>query len=206
MNVRLSDLEAANGSERREPSKPRGLKKLLSVAAAEVQAIHPRYLFCQFFISCLPHNSFCRVRTVLYRLAGFQIGKGTLILGKLSLTSDGPIASMFSIGAGSRVNAPFYAELNAPIIIGSNVSIGHNVVFITTDHDTSNPIDRAGTPKFDRIVIEDGAWIGACVTIFPGVTIGRASVVSAGSVVSQSVLANRLVGGVPARPIKTLDG
>lgn len=179
---------------------------MLAVAADEVRAIHPRYLFFQFFVSCLPHNSFCRVRTVLYRLAGFRIGKGSAILGKLSLTSDGPIASMFSIGASSRVNAPFYAELNAPIIIGNHVSIGHNVVFITTDHDTSNAVHRAGMTKFDRIVIEDGAWIGACVTILPGVTIGKGSVVSAGAMVSQSVLANKLVGGVPARPIKTLDG
>jgi len=32
-----------------------------------------------------------------------------------------------------------YAELNATITIGSDVAIGHNVVFVTTDHDTSNP-------------------------------------------------------------------
>jgi maltose O-acetyltransferase len=206
MNEGLGELQVANTRERREPSKPRGLKKLLAVVADEMHAIHPRYLFFQLFVSCLPHNSFSRVRTVLYRLAGFQIGKGTVILGRLSLTSDGPMASMLSIGASSRVNAPFYAELNAPIIIGNNVSIGHNVVFVTTDHDTSNAAHRAGTPKFNRIVIEDGAWVGACVTILPGVTIGKASVVAAGAMVSQSVLANRLVGGVPARPVKTLEG
>ncbi len=100
-----------------------------------------------------------------------------------------------------------YAELNAPITIGNNVSIGHNVVFITTDHDTSDAARRAGTPKFDRIVIEDGAWIGACVTILPGVTIGRASVDSAGAVVSHSQFSlTGWSGGVPARPVKTLDG
>jgi acetyltransferase-like isoleucine patch superfamily enzyme len=202
MNERLIDSQGAEASER----KPRGLSKLLAVAHEELDAIHPRYLVVQFFVSFLPQNSFCRVRTLLYRFAGLRIGEGTVILGRLTLTFPGAIASMLSIGANSRVNAPFYAELNAPIIIGSNVSIGHNVVLITTDHDTSNPKDRAGTPKFDRIVIEDGAWIGAGVTILPGVTIGRASVVSAGAMVSKSVLANQLVGGVPARLVKTLDG
>jgi len=202
MNERLSDLQGASASEQ----KPRGLSKLLAVAHEELGAIHPRYLLVQLFVSCLPQNSFCRVRTLLYRLAGLRIGQGTVILGKLTLTCPGAIGSMLSIGSNSRVNAPFYAELNAPIIIGSNVAIGHNVVFITTEHGTSNPKDRAGAPKFDSIVVEDGAWIGACVTILPGVTIGRASVVSAGAMVSKSVLANQLVGGVPARLVKTLDG
>jgi maltose O-acetyltransferase len=184
----------------------RGLKKLLHVLADEIHAIHPRYLMVQLLVSMLPHNSLCRVRTVLYRLVGFKIGKGALILGKLTLTCDGPIANRLSIGAGSRINSPFYAELNAPIVIGRRVSVGHNVVFVTTDHDTGNALDRAGTTKSDGIIVEDGAWIGARATILPGVTIGHGSVVAAGSLVTQSVLANKLVGGVPARAVKTLDG
>jgi len=206
MNEQLSRLEVMTVTRRQSAKKARGLKKLLLVAADEVHAIHPRYLLVQLFVSFLPHNSFCRVRTVLYRFAGFKIGKGALILGKLTLASDGPIAKMFSIGEGSRINAPFYAELNAPITIGKNVAIGHNVVFVTTDHDTSDATHRAGTAKFDRIEIEDGAMIGARATILPGVTIGHGSVVAAGSLVTQSVLANKLVGGVPARVVKTLDG
>jgi maltose O-acetyltransferase len=201
-----SDGSNFDTGERKHPEKLGGLKKLLAVAREELRGIHPRYRVAQLLVSCLPQNSFCRVRTMLYRLAGLRIGKGTLVLGRLTLTSDGSLSKMLSIGFASRVNAPFFADLNAPVIIGSNVAIGHHVVLITTDHDKSNPEHRGGTPKFERIVIEDGAMIGACVTILPGVTIGRGSVVSAGALVSQSVLANRLVGGVPARPIKTLDG
>jgi maltose O-acetyltransferase len=208
MSASPGESEGADfdASERQEAEKPRGLKRLLAVAGEELQGIQPRYLLAQLFVSCLPQNSFCRVRTLLYRLAGLRIGKGTVILGRLTLTCEGSLSSMLSIGTATRVNAPFFADLNAPITIGNNVAIGHHVVLITTDHDKSDPEHRAGTPKFDRIVIEDGAWIGACVTILPGVTIGRGSVVAAGALVSQSVLANRLVGGVPARPVKTLDG
>jgi carbonic anhydrase/acetyltransferase-like protein (isoleucine patch superfamily) len=176
------------------------------VAADEVHAIHPRFILIQLLVTILPHNAFCRVRTVLYRLAGFKIGKGALILGKLTLTSDGPMAKMFSVGEYCRINSPFYAELNAPIVIGNRVAIGHNTVFVTTDHDTSDAADRAGPAKVGGIVIEDGAMIGASVTVLPGVTIGRGSVVAAGALVTQSVLANRVVGGVPARTVKTLDG
>jgi maltose O-acetyltransferase len=178
----------------------------LAVAAEELRPIHPRYLFVQFLVSFLPHNALSRVRTRLYRLAGFQIGKGTVIMGKLSLNSGGPLSGMFTVGTHCHVNTPFYAELNAPIVIGNNVSIGHNVVFITTNHDTSNAAYRAGAMSFDGIVLEDGVWIGACVTILPGVTIGKGSLVSAGALVTQSVPVNRVVGGVPARPVKTLDG
>jgi maltose O-acetyltransferase len=208
MSVSPGESERADfdASERKRSEKPKGLKKLLAVAGEELQGIHPRYLLVQLLVACLPQNSFCRVRTLLYRLAGLRLGKGTLILGRLSLTCQGSLSNMLSVGTASLINTPLFADLNAPITIGNNVAIGHHAVLITTDHDKSDPRHRAGTPRFKHIVIEDGAWVGARVTILPGVTIGRGSVVSAGSLVSQSVLANQLVGGVPARVIKTLDG
>ena len=52
------------------------------------------------------------------------------------------------------------------------------------------------------MVIEDGCWIGANVTILKGVTIGRGSVVAAGAVVTRSCPPYSIVGGVPARVIK----
>ena len=186
--------------------RPLTLRKLFTVAADELHAIHPRYLFLQMLISLLPHNALCRVRSLLYRGVGFKIGRGALILGKLTLTSERPMRAMLTIGWGSRVNSPFYAELNAPILIGNRVSIGHNVVFITTDHEIGGAAERAGPSRPAGITIEDGAWIGACVTILPGVTVGHGSVVAAGSLVTQSVPPNKLVGGVPARTVKALDG
>ena len=52
------------------------------------------------------------------------------------------------------------------------------------------------------MVVEDGCWIGANVTILKGVTIGRGSVVAAGAVVTRSCPPYSIVGGVPARVIK----
>jgi maltose O-acetyltransferase len=49
------------------------------------------------------------------------------------------------------------------------------------------------------VSIEDGAWIAARVTILPGVTIGRGTVVAAGAVVTRDVPPNTLAAGVPAR-------
>jgi maltose O-acetyltransferase len=186
--------------------KPSGrMRKVLRILAQEIRPIHPRYILAQCLVSLLPHNSLSRVRTALYRLGGFKIGNGTLILGKLTLTADRSLANKLSIGKSSRINSPLYIDLNAPVEIGNRVAIGHHVVLITTDHDTSNPLDRSGTAVTAKIVIEDGAWIGARVTILPGVTIGRGAVVAAGSLVAQSVPANKVAGGVPARSFKTMD-
>jgi maltose O-acetyltransferase len=206
MHEQLGESRLTTTTMLRHNRTPRGVRKLLQVMANEVHAIHPRYLLVQLLVSLLPHNTLCRVRTLFYRCAGFEIGRSALIMGKLTLTCDGTMAPMLSIGALSRVNAPFFAELNAPIVIGERVSIGHHVVFVTSDHDTSDPLDRGGKAVPRGITVEAGAWVGARVTVLPGVTIGRGSVVAAGSLVTQSVPANKLVGGVPARAVKSLDG
>jgi acetyltransferase-like isoleucine patch superfamily enzyme len=53
------------------------------------------------------------------------------------------------------------------------------------------------------IIIKQNAWVGAGATILPGVTIGENAVVAAGAVVSKDVPANTVVGGIPARVIKS---
>jgi maltose O-acetyltransferase len=160
----------------------------------------------QFFIALLPDNSLNRLRSVLYRIAGVSVGKGTVILGKLNIVGGGRPSVMFRIGENCLINSPLYAELNAPITIGSDVAIGHHVVLITTGHETSCAEHRAGAAKFAPIIIEDGAWVCSGVTILPGVTVGKGSVIAAGSVVPRSVLPNEMVGGVPGRLIKKLEG
>jgi len=56
-----------------------------------------------------------------------------------------------------------------------------------------------------HIHIRKNAWIGAGATILPGVTIGENAVVAAGAVVSKDVPTNTIVGGVPAKIIKSID-
>jgi acetyltransferase-like isoleucine patch superfamily enzyme len=55
-------------------------------------------------------------------------------------------------------------------------------------------------------VIEKGVWIAAGATIIGGVTVGENSVVAAGSVVTEDVPPNTLVGGNPARVIRSIGG
>jgi acetyltransferase-like isoleucine patch superfamily enzyme len=64
-----------------------------------------------------------------------------------------------------------------------------------------NGMDIEGAP----IVIEDNVWLGANVVVMPGVTIGKHSVVAAGSVVTKDVPPDTIVAGVPAKVVKKLD-
>ena len=67
-----------------------------------------------------------------------------------------------------------------------------------------NPIDRPLVSK-GPVVIEENVWIGEKVSIMPNVTIGRGSIIAANAVVTKSVPAYSIVGGCPARVIKTLS-
>lgn len=63
----------------------------------------------------------------------------------------------------------------------------------------------AGLAQGKSVRIGNDVWIGGNCTILPGVTIGNKVVVAAGAVVTREVPDNCVVGGVPARVIKTLD-
>ncbi|HJT72889.1 MAG TPA: DapH/DapD/GlmU-related protein [Chitinophaga sp.] len=86
------------------------------------------------------------------------------------------------------------------ITLEDNVLIGPKVNLITENH----PLDPANrrTMLCKPILIRRNAWIGAGVTILPGVTIGENAVVAAGAVVSRDVPDNTIVAGIPARIIK----
>jgi acetyltransferase-like isoleucine patch superfamily enzyme len=92
------------------------------------------------------------------------------------------------------------------ISIGKNCLIAANTQIIDGNaHDLSFPfvenrIHTGGSSK--PIVIEDNVWIGANVIVLPGVTIGRGSVISAGSVVHKSIPAMVIAGGNPINIIK----
>jgi acetyltransferase-like isoleucine patch superfamily enzyme len=80
------------------------------------------------------------------------------------------------------------------ISIGDRVLIGPNVTLTTGGHPV-DPAERYDAITHARIVIEDDVWIGASATVTPGVTIGRGSVVGAGTVVARDVPPMSVVTG-----------
>jgi acetyltransferase-like isoleucine patch superfamily enzyme len=88
------------------------------------------------------------------------------------------------------------------ITIEENVLIAPKVSLLSEGHPTSIEDRHSLIPK--PILIKKNAWIGANATILPGVTIGENSVVAAGAVVSKDVPNNTIVGGIPAKILKTI--
>lgn len=88
------------------------------------------------------------------------------------------------------------------ITIEDNVQIAPKVNLLSEGHPVSPENRHSLVPG--PIHIKKNAWIGANATILPGVTIGENSIVAAGAVVSKDVPDNTVVGGVPAKIIKSI--
>jgi acetyltransferase-like isoleucine patch superfamily enzyme len=108
----------------------------------------------------------------------------------------------FRIGAYSRINRDCCLDVRGRLDIGENVSISPEVTVLTASHAVNAPDFHV---ELRPVVIEDHVWIGIRATILPGVTLGRGSVVAAGSVVTRDVPALSIVAGVPAREVGTRD-
>ena len=107
-------------------------------------------------------------------------------------------------GRNVFVNSGCRFQDQGGIWIGDNALIGHNAVLATLNHDP-DPAKRANLIPA-KIVIGKNVWLGANVTVLPGVTIGDGAIVAAGAVVTRDIPANTVVGGVPAKVIKTIGG
>lgn len=110
-----------------------------------------------------------------------------------------------SIGEGTFINQSSYFDSSEAITIGKEVGIGPRCTLITGSHHLGPSHARIqGGGKHAPISIEDGCWLGANVTVLPGVVIGKGCVIAAGAVVVHDCAPNGLYAGVPARRIKDL--
>ena len=108
-----------------------------------------------------------------------------------------------TIGKNVFINSCCHFQDQGGIVIGDGALIGHNVILATLNHDFL-PEKRATTHPAP-IKIGKNVWIGAGVTVVPGVTIGDNSIIAAGAVVTKDVPEMAVVGGVPARVIKQIN-
>jgi acetyltransferase-like isoleucine patch superfamily enzyme len=109
-----------------------------------------------------------------------------------------------------EVGENFFANYNFIVLDGNYVRIGDNVWIAPNVgiYAAGHPLDVedriAGEEYAFPVTIEDNVWIGGSVSIIGGVTIGRNSVVAAGSVVIRDVPPDTLVAGNPARVVRKL--
>ncbi|MEZ0486662.1 acyltransferase [Fibrella aquatica] len=135
---------------------------------------------------------------------GDQVSIGAFSRLVVSTTLDNP--GRF-IRIGNRVGIGEFAYLGGAggLTIGDDCIIGQYFSCHPENHLFANlnvPIRLQGVDR-KPIAIGANCWIGSKVTVLSGVTIGEGCVVAAGAVVTQSFPANSLIGGVPARLLKT---
>lgn len=129
------------------------------------------------------------------RAAGVRMGANAAFWGFPRLVGSGDICSRLSMGEFCGVNFGCYFELDAEITLEDHVSVGHEVMFLTSTQDRLDPMQRGRRTGAKPIRVGKGAWIGARCTVLPGVTIGAGSVVGASVVVREDVPANILFTG-----------
>ncbi|WP_312716650.1 DapH/DapD/GlmU-related protein [Sphingobacterium multivorum] len=127
-----------------------------------------------------------------------------------------PACGGISLSFGENFQMNDYVHITAmrSVVIGDNVLIASKVYISDCSHGSyfgddndshpeSIPKDR---PLFAKSVhIEDNVWLGEFVSVLPGVTIGKGTIVGANSVVSRSLPPNVIAVGTPAIPIKRFN-
>lgn len=171
------------------------LRKLLEKAKKEI------ILWIEGILTELPYT------TLGNRLRRVYWGKKLKIRGKDIGIYPGVrffCTETLTIGTGVSINLNVLIDpCDGSITIGNNVLIGPNCVLRAADHifsDPQTPIKTQGH-RGGHIIIEDDCWLGANVVILKDVTIGKGSIVGAGSVVTKDIPPLSIAAGVPARII-----
>ena len=164
--------------------------KILSV-------IHNTQNLC-YELSKLPPNH-KKIRKIFGKIIGAKVGKDCWIMPPFFV----------DFGRNIRIGKNFLLQQNCTFMdrggieIGDDVWVGPNVRIATINHDF-NPYNRQAT-FCKPVKIGNRVWIGIGATICPNVTIWDNSIIAAGAVVTKNVPPNVIVGGNPAKIIKTLE-
>lgn len=161
-----------------------------------------KLLFSSFwysFVLFLP-DELSKFRVSYYNRKGCKIDKNVLI------SPNVRIRGKFEMDEGSSIaqNCSISGESEG-VFIGKNVMIASNVVIVAFNHGFESIEKPMSLQPYteEAVHIEDDVWIASNCTISKGVTIGKGSIVGANSFVNRTIPPYSIVGGVPAKIIKS---
>lgn len=138
--------------------------------------------------------------------------QGKLIIGERVRLNSTITPIELAVGAQGRLEIGDNTFINYGVSIGAlqlvrigpNCNIGPYVNIIDNEFHRLEPHRRYELPDSRPVILEENVWLGLRVIVLPGVTIGKDSVVGAGSVVTKDIPPGCIAAGVPAKIIKTL--
>jgi acetyltransferase-like isoleucine patch superfamily enzyme len=132
-----------------------------------------------------------------YKLGGFHYGGSVEIQARY-------LKSVVKIGKNVKTNNNLFICAANNIEVGDDTLIGQGVVIMDFDAHNIDPSRRNELGELGKIVIGNNVWIGNNVQILKNTTIGENTIIAAGAVVSGTFPANVIIGGVPAKIVRTL--
>lgn len=169
-------------------------------------------------LAVLPVEAFNRLslvlpgRLVIYGLRkyGASIGSGVtitppVVFHNFADRSSKPFANLV-IGDQCYLGRDLFIDMKDRIVLEDHVTLAMGVMMVTHTDVSASPLKQRAVPDSQApVVIRHGAYIGARATILQGVEIGECAVVAAGALVTKSVPASKVYGGVPAQEIRRLS-
>jgi len=152
-------------------------------------------LWCRLILRCTGKGTVVGSQTTLKNFSNISIGKQCMILDHVYMRAG--MQGTITIGNACAINS--YAKIfgHGGVTMGDNSQIGPNALITTTSHDRENAMQ----PEFKPVTIGKWSWIGANVTVLPGIAIGDYAIVGAGAIVTKDVPDYAIVVGNPAKVI-----
>lgn len=139
-------------------------------------------------------------RWIVKRILGDRCGTDVIVKDRCYFGNGGRLS------VGDRSQLGQNSRFQGTITIGDDCVMGPDVVMMATSHEFSSldiPINKQGAKSEEPIKIGNDCWIGTRVVILPGVELGDKCIVAAGAVVTHSFSPYSIIGGVPAKLLKT---
>jgi len=161
-----------------------------------------------FTLAMIPYRIalFPQLRAPWLRLLGARVGRRTILHDVRFFNLYRRGLAGLEIGDECFVGDECLLDLAEGVRLESRVTLAERVLVLThtnvgyRDH----PLQAHFPPMAAPVVVEAGSFLGASVTVLPGVRVGAQSFVAAGSVVTADVPPRTLVAGVPARPLRAI--
>jgi acetyltransferase-like isoleucine patch superfamily enzyme len=126
------------------------------------------------------------VRISALRAAGYGVGRSVYLGSELHVTDE------------------LYSD-DCSLTIGDRVAIAQRVLIILSSHPNNSRLREQTGVVNGSVTICDDAWIGAGAILLPNVTVGERAIVAAGAIVTKDVPPRMVVGGNPARVLRSID-